>query len=125
MNTVQAFCNIFSLELEPEVAHDGIGTVNAVRILPNSDVAGACDFVDYVELPKGTSIGDHRHGPHEEEYYLILAGTGMLRLEHETFAVSTGDLARNPPGGLHGLRNTGDAVLKLFVFQIPVLQGGS
>lgn len=117
--------NLFSLELRPEVAHEGIGTVNAIRILQRGGGTSACDFVDYVELPAGVSIGDHRHRLDEEEYYLVLAGTGVLRLEHETFAVTAGDLARNLPGGLHGLRNTGPSVLKLFVFQVPVTSGHS
>lgn len=113
-------CNIFTLPLEPTVAHDGEGIVNAVRIARAGDVAGACDHIDYAEIPPGNSIGDHRHEHDEEEFYLILDGTGVLRRETRTFAIGPGDLVRNPPGGLHGLRNTGAVPLRLFVFQLRV-----
>jgi len=113
-------CNIFRLPLGPEIAHGGVGTIGAVRIARAAELAGACDFIDYAELPPGTTIGDHRHGPTEEEYYLVLAGTGRLRLEDDVFPVTAGDLVRNPPGGLHGLRNTGPEPLRLFVFQLAV-----
>lgn len=116
----QSPCNVFSLPLRPKCAHGGVGFINTVRIARDDDVAGACDFIDYVEVPPGMSIGDHRHGIHEEEYYLILAGTGHLRLDDDTFPVATGHLVRNPPGGLHGLRNARDDTLKLFVFQLAV-----
>lgn len=125
MRSARPLPNLYSLMLRPVVAHGGEGNVDAIRILERGDGASACDFVDYVELPRGTSIGDHRHRLDEEEYYLVLAGTGMLQLDRETFAVTAGDLARNPPGGLHGLRNTGDTALKLFVFQVPVVLGRS
>jgi mannose-6-phosphate isomerase-like protein (cupin superfamily) len=118
--SVLAPCNIFTLPMLAESAHGGDGLINAVRIARAGDMAGACDFIDYAEVPPGTSIGDHRHGPHEEEFYLILAGRGLLRLEDQTREVSAGDLIRNPPGGLHGLRNGGDEPLKLFVFQLAV-----
>jgi mannose-6-phosphate isomerase-like protein (cupin superfamily) len=120
MMSVIAPCNIFTLPLLPESAHGGDGLVNAVRIARAGDLAGACDFIDYAEVPPGTSIGDHRHGPDEEEFYLILAGRGLLRLEDRTGEVAAGHLIRNPPGGLHGLRTIGDEPLKLFVFQLSV-----
>lgn len=123
MKSAKELCNIFSLSLHPEVAHEGEGMVDAVRIFRRGDLAGSCDFVDYVELPPGTSIGDHRHRDDEEEFYLVLSGSGILRLEEETSVVKAGDLARNRPGGLHGLRNTGTEVLRLFVFQVPVSPG--
>lgn len=113
-------CNIFQLPLRSEIAHRGRGTIRAVRIARAADLAGACDFIDYAELPPGTTIGDHRHGPLEEEYYLVLDGSGLLRLEEEVIPVTSGDLVRNPPGGLHGLRNTSTEPLRLFVFQLAV-----
>jgi mannose-6-phosphate isomerase-like protein (cupin superfamily) len=113
-------CNIFTLPLRPEVAHDGVGHIAATRIVTGEDLAGACAFIDYVELPPGTSIGDHRHGADEEEFYLVLGGTGVMRLDDETFEVTAGDLVRNRPGGLHGLVSTGPDPLRLFVFEVEV-----
>jgi quercetin dioxygenase-like cupin family protein len=111
-------CNLFDLELADERAHDGVGDIKARRIATHGDVAPSCHFIDYVELPPGTTVGDHRHGPAEEEYYLVLAGTGTMRLDEETFDVSAGDLVRNGPGGVHGLRNTGDDVMRVFIFEL-------
>jgi quercetin dioxygenase-like cupin family protein len=95
--------------------------VHAARIAQQVDLRGGCNFIDYVELPPGTSIGDHRHSPTEEEFYLVLDGTGLMRLEADTFPVTAGDLVRNPPGGLHGMTNTDrQALLRLFVFELAV-----
>jgi mannose-6-phosphate isomerase-like protein (cupin superfamily) len=116
-------CNLYTLPLGPEHAHEGTGLINSVRIAAAERLAGACEWIDYAELPPGTSIGDHRHPAHEEEYYLVLGGTGLMRLEDDTFPVGAGDLVRNPGGGLHGLTNTGDDALRLFVFALALRQG--
>jgi mannose-6-phosphate isomerase-like protein (cupin superfamily) len=118
-------CNVFRVPLRPEVAHAGTGTIEAARIATGEMVAGACDFIDYAILPPGTSIGDHRHRADEEEFYLVLAGTGTMRLEDETFPVTAGDLVRNPPGGLHGLVNTGPDPVRLFIFELTAGQENS
>jgi quercetin dioxygenase-like cupin family protein len=110
-------CNIYRLPLRPEVAHGGEGRIAASRIqgpLPDD----GCRYIDYAQLPPGTSIGDHTHPGDEEEFYLVLSGHGRMRLGPETFPVSAGDLLRNPPGGTHGLRNTGPVPLELFVFAV-------
>jgi mannose-6-phosphate isomerase-like protein (cupin superfamily) len=115
-------CNIFSLPLGPEHAHGGTGLISSVRIAAAGQLAGSCAWIDYAELPPGTSIGDHRHPDDEEEYYLVLGGSGTMRLEDEIFPVGAGDLVRNPAGGLHGLTNTGDDALRLFVFALTLRQ---
>jgi oxalate decarboxylase/phosphoglucose isomerase-like protein (cupin superfamily) len=120
MTTVRAApfqqSNIFGLPLVDEIAHDGTGVIHAVRIATAAQLSPGCEFIDYAIVPPGTSIGDHRHAPHEEEFYLVLSGTGTMRLEDETFPVSAGDLIRNLPGGLHGLANDGIEDLRLFIF---------
>lgn len=117
--------NIYDYILQPEVAHGGRGKIFATRIINGPDSEAVCDFVDYVEVPAGSSIGDHRHSMNQEEYYLVLDGSGEMHLEREQFTVRTGDLIRNPPGGLHGLVNTGESSIKLFIFQFPVSYQGS
>ena len=116
----QLVCNLYSLQLSPEVAHSGHGEVLAKRIVTGPDLAGPCNFIDYVEIPPGVSIGEHRHTEHEEEFYLFLSGTGLMRLEDHVFEVVAGDLVRNMPKGLHGLTNTGSEVIRLFVFELAV-----
>jgi mannose-6-phosphate isomerase-like protein (cupin superfamily) len=113
-------CNLFELPLTTEIAHDGSGWIDAVRIATREQLAGGCEFIDYAEVPPGRSIGDHRHPADEEEFYLLLSGSGVMRLEDDTVSVTAGDLVRNPAGGLHGMTNTGDEVIRLFVFALTL-----
>jgi 2-deoxy-scyllo-inosamine dehydrogenase (SAM-dependent) len=115
--------HLFSEGLHRQVAHEGEGEIEAVRIVTAADLVGGCNFIDYVELPPGTSVGDHEHALDEEEFYLVLSGSGVMRLGDDCFPVGPGDLVRNPPGGLHGLVNTGPSTLKLFVFELSVRGG--
>lgn len=41
----------------------------------------------------------------------------------EAFPVRAGDLVVNRPGGEHGLENTGDVSLRLFVLELRVGEG--
>lgn len=113
-------CNLFELSLSAEIAHEGIGTIRAARFATGSNIAGACNFLDYAEVPVGATIGTHQHASDEEEYYLILDGTGRMHVNGETFTVRAGDLVRNPPCGTHGLENTGGEPIKIFVFELQV-----
>ena len=114
-------CNIRELPMTSTSAHDGVGEILFHRIATSASVSGACNFIDFTKMPPGTTIGRHTHREDEEEFYLIVAGTGTMQLGSETFFVRTGDLIRNPPGGTHALQNTGDEILELFVFEVKVL----
>ena len=116
-------CNIFALPLTEEIAHGGVGTIRAKRFVTKESISGGCNFIDYVEVPPGTSIGEHRHTDDEEEFYLVLAGRGEMRVENQLLPVKTGDLVRNSPGGLHGLTNIGDEVIRLFIFELSTTTG--
>ena len=84
-------------------------------------VAGSLITADYAgtygPLPPGTSIGKHRHGQ-DEELYLVLEGEGLMELDGVEFPVRPGSVILNKPHGTHGLRNTSQAVLKLFVVEV-------
>lgn len=113
-------CNLAELPLENTRAHEGRGLIRFHRILTAGDVEGACNFMDCAVMPPGTSIGEHTHAATEEEYYLVLAGEGVMRRDGETFPVRAGDLVRNRPGGTHALENPGPGELRLFVFELGV-----
>jgi mannose-6-phosphate isomerase-like protein (cupin superfamily) len=115
--------NLFSEDLTAHRAHEGIGQVRSRRVASFDDFAGECNFIDYAELAPGTSIGEHWHGDDSEELYLVLSGSGDMKLGEETLCVTGGDLVRNPPGGLHGLVNTGTETLRLVVVELGVRQG--
>jgi mannose-6-phosphate isomerase-like protein (cupin superfamily) len=111
-------CNLAELALADVRAHGGEGQIRFARIADAAAFAGGCNFVDYAELPSGASIGRHRHRDDEEELYLVLDGAGTMWRDGESFEVRAGDLVRNRPGGEHGLVNTGDGVLRLFVIEL-------
>ncbi|MCP3468388.1 cupin domain-containing protein [Bradyrhizobium sp. CCGUVB23] len=113
-------CNLFELPLERECAHCGEGDVFARRIAVPCNFAGTCNYIDYAEVPPGSSIGRHRHEPDEEEFYLVLDGHGEMWRDGDVFPVRAGDLIRNSPGGAHGLRNVGSKTIRLFVFELAV-----
>lgn len=80
---------------------------------------GAANFVDLTVMPPGTSIGVHTHGPADEEIYVVVSGSGRMRLEGEEFAVGPGDVVVNGRRGTHGLVNTGAEDLRLVVVEVP------
>ncbi len=113
-------CNLGRLSLENIQAHDGDGLIRFVRVADRDALLGGCNFIDFAELPPGTSIGPHTHAGSEEEFYLVLEGAGRMVRNGEVFQVAAGDLIRNPPGGTHSLRNTGPGPLRIFVFELEV-----
>lgn len=112
--------NIFTLPLTKTVAHHGDGEIEFCRVAAREAMAGACNFIDVAVLPPGVSIGRHRHANNEEEFYLVVKGSGRMWRDGEDFEVRAGDLIRNRQGGAHGLVNTGDEPLMIFVFELAV-----
>jgi quercetin dioxygenase-like cupin family protein len=113
-------CNLFELLMERGPQHDGQGAISFKRIAARGNLDGACNYIDYAEIPPGCTIGRHRHGLDEEELFLILEGEGEMSRDDEVFIVRTGDLIRNRPGGAHGLSNVGTETIRLFVIQLSV-----
>jgi mannose-6-phosphate isomerase-like protein (cupin superfamily) len=113
-------CNLSKLELADVVAHEGVGRIRMRRVADHETLAGTCHFIDLAEIPPGASVGRHQHAASEEEFYLVLSGTGEMWRDGETFPVTTGDLIRNRPGGRHGLVNTVTEPLRIFVFEVAV-----
>lgn len=60
------------------------------------------------------------HPPHqhaEEEFLMVLAGTGMWHLNGKSFAAQEGDVLYAAPWDVHGIKNTGEQVLKFVVWK--------
>jgi mannose-6-phosphate isomerase-like protein (cupin superfamily) len=100
------------------VAHGGTGSIATERVL-GGPPATACDFVDLTVVPPGSTIGVHTHSPHDEEFYVVISGSGEMYLDGRIFSVGSGDVIRNRPGGTHGLRNVGEEDVRLVVIQVP------
>jgi mannose-6-phosphate isomerase-like protein (cupin superfamily) len=106
------------------VAHGGAGLIATERVLSGPS-ATACDFVDLTVVFPGSIIGVHTHGPHDEEFYVIVSGFGEMHLDGRIFPVGPGDVIRNRPGGTHGLRNTGAEEIRLVVIQVPTREAAT
>jgi mannose-6-phosphate isomerase-like protein (cupin superfamily) len=69
------------------------------------------------ELKPGDWLGLHRHAP--AEIYYVFAGAGVLSLEGREIPVTAGSAVFIPGMAEHGIRQTGDEVLRLF-YAFPV-----
>jgi mannose-6-phosphate isomerase-like protein (cupin superfamily) len=101
-------------DLALTVAHGGRAPVRVRRAIGPADDS-AYEWLDLVEIPAGADIGEHTHHGDDEEIYIILSGHGRMVLDGREFDVGPGHVIVNRPGGSHGLRNTGEAPLRLVV----------
>jgi mannose-6-phosphate isomerase-like protein (cupin superfamily) len=69
------------------------------------------------ELGPGDWLGLHRHAP--PEVYYVFAGAGILSLEGREVPMSAGSGVFIPGMAEHGIRQTGNEVLRLF-YAFPV-----
>jgi mannose-6-phosphate isomerase-like protein (cupin superfamily) len=69
------------------------------------------------ELGPGDWLGLHRHAP--PEVYYVFAGAGLLSLDGREIPVSAGSTVFIPGMAEHGIRQTGNEVLRLF-YAFPV-----
>jgi quercetin dioxygenase-like cupin family protein len=113
--SVHAFENA---RLTESVAHGGKGVVLAERVLERLTASGL-RFVDFVDIPAGSTVGRHTHGA-DEELYIVISGRGMVELDGSTTEIGAGDVAVNRPGGTHALRAIGDAGLRMVVVCVAV-----
>ncbi len=69
------------------------------------------------ELGRGDWLGLHRHAP--PEIYYVFAGAGIVSLDGREINVSAGSAVFIPGMAEHGIRQTGDDLLRLF-YGFPV-----
>ncbi len=109
--------NFLEAPFRVQSIHHGEGLGKNARVFDKPDFDTPLKFINYVELEPGASIGVHRHGENEE-VYVILSGRGMMAVNGETRGVKTGDVILNKPGWEHGLENTSQEPLAVFVFEV-------
>lgn len=102
-------------------AHEGQYDVAVSRVLQTQ----AINWIDLVCLPAGHSVGTHTHGLDDEEIYIVISGTGTMTVEDDDVAVRAGDVVHNPPGGTHGLVNSGESELRVVVVGVPSSDGAT
>ena len=71
-----------------------------------------CRVFSEIEIPAGSSIGEHEHSA-ETEYYLILEGKGLVDDDGALKEVSPGDVVVTTGGAKHSIEAAGDSSLKL------------
>jgi mannose-6-phosphate isomerase-like protein (cupin superfamily) len=98
------------------VAHDGVGTVEAARVLDRGRVHG-CRFVDLTIVHPGSTVGVHTH-EEDEELYVIIDGRGIMNVDGERFEVESGDVILNPPHGTHEMWNEGTEPIRMVVVDV-------
>ena len=82
--------------------------------------------VAYLDFPSEESIGmdSHRHRPHLHqeswEYYTVLRGTRILRVEEDLVAIKAGEVLEVPPQVVHVLHAT-QVPFEGFTFRVPLL----
>lgn len=109
--------NVYRGELRRvDECHGGVGHVDVFRPFERQPDGPQVDFIDLAVVPPGAEIGAHQHGD-DEEWYVLLRGTAVMFLDGESFRVEAGDIVRNRPFGVHGLRNDSAQDVHLFVFQ--------
>lgn len=101
---------------------DGEGTI-LISDLMKGGLYGALDFVRFLVLPSGTSVGSHAHGD-DVEVYAVIAGEGTYEQDGERREVAAGDIMVNPPQSTHALYNTSVFDLKVLAFQSKCAKGG-
>ncbi len=100
---------------DPEVvsttyrAHGG----GVARMVMDSRFLQAIEFLAFAVLPPGNSLEEHRDPV--EEIYMIHQGGGLMRVGDEEREVKAGDAVWIPVGEVHGLKNTTDAVMAIYV----------
>jgi oxalate decarboxylase/phosphoglucose isomerase-like protein (cupin superfamily) len=103
-----------------ESLHGGKGHVDIKFVFRSERVAEPALILVY-NIPPGASEGMHSHeagddelGPVDEFYYVI-EGRGEMQLAAEHLPVSAGDHVFAPAGVSHGIVNTSDTLLKVYL----------
>jgi uncharacterized cupin superfamily protein len=105
--------NIDSIPREYMYDSDFQSKVKTIRI---GDAIGAEKIyvnIDYVK-PGGESTKYHSHSK-QEEFFLIMSGTGILRIDGKEIAVKTGDVISKPSGKniAHQFLNNSSEILQI------------
>jgi mannose-6-phosphate isomerase-like protein (cupin superfamily) len=107
----------YVLEHEKDIAqeqpppHDGVGMSTAYSFFANAPGLKLA-FRKRVLKP-GSAIGYHLQK--EDEIYYMLSGTGMMKMNGDSFAVKAGDAVLTRPGSSHGLQQTGTDSLVVII----------
>jgi mannose-6-phosphate isomerase-like protein (cupin superfamily) len=107
----------YILEHEKDIAkeqpspHDGVGMSTGYSFFANAPGL-KLTFRKRV-LKKGSAIGYHLQK--DDEIYYIESGTGIMKMNNDSFTVKAGDAILTRPGNSHGLQQTGNDELIIII----------
>ena len=90
--------NVYETPLESIVAHEGQGAIQIGRLFQTEKLEGTWHFIEYLVVPPGVTIGEHRHGANEEIYF-ILEGHARMKLMIRNMRLNPAILSSIMPGG--------------------------
>jgi mannose-6-phosphate isomerase-like protein (cupin superfamily) len=93
-----------------EAAVEERGRLRSHFLLDAGDLGSRNLTVTWVDVPPGAEQRAHSH-PDSEQIYVIVRGTGRMRVAGDTEEVSEGDLVFIPPAAEHGIVNEGSETL--------------
>lgn len=109
--------NMFADLMQKQInCHEGEQYVDAYRAFDRRSHLKTLDFIDFVRVPPGATIGRHQHGDNCE-WYVITEGQGRMWFMGEERTVKPGDVLMNPANGEHGLVNDTEGDVHLVVIQ--------
>jgi quercetin dioxygenase-like cupin family protein len=104
----------------PVVEHNGtvpVWWMVESREMKDRTDGGFLELVNEFEVPGGGFVEPHSHPTHE--YYYVMSGRGLMRIEDEEQEIGQGDLVYIPPNKVHTLRPLTDhAPIHCFCFAI-------
>jgi mannose-6-phosphate isomerase-like protein (cupin superfamily) len=89
-----------------EAAAEERGPLRSHFLLDAGDLGSRNLTVTWVDIPPGGEQRAHSH-PDSEQVYVIVRGTGRMRVAGDSEQVAEGDLVFIPPGAAHGIVNDG------------------
>lgn len=90
------------------------------HVLMQQGDADSALTVTWVEVPPGAAQAPHDHAP--EQVYVVVRGTGRMRVGDDERDVAAGDLVLAPGGVTHGITNTGDGPLEYVSAATPAFR---
>ena len=95
--------------------HDGEGVLWCAEVLADyKKTASGFKYIHDNHIEPGASIGEHSH-EHDEEIYVILEGTGTMKIDGVEQAVGPGDVCLTRSGHAHDLTNGPQGVMHFLV----------
>ena len=94
---------------------EGKGTIRIKHCFTQNEFSSSIRHCSETIIPKGCSIGLHKH-VQEEEIYIISQGKGLIRDLKNTYEVVEGDTLLTKSGETHSIENIGDEDLRIIAF---------